>query len=516
MISLDAYRDFLYTRAQLAFYEKHFPIVGFHPMPWQEAFIRSTAKITVGSGGNRSGKTEVGAFKMAALANGVLGHFAPGFPNDGRPGRYLVSALDYRLSEVVKRKLQKYLGASLKRWYERDQMFVLHGGSEVIIKSEESGEQKYQADDWMGGWKDEAGDAKAEGIFNEIMRGLADADGPLFITMTPTLGTSWIGPRLHEPWQSATGGKDGEVANGTTFFFANTEENIHLSRSGLKGFIAQQVTEEQKAVRLRGRFVALEGLVFPMFREARHVIDPIPMDPSWPRYRGMDFGLDAPSTCEFAAIEPPTPKDGTCPCPPHLRPHSKARLHVYNEVYDDRRGHTIRMTCEWIKQESQGLKFVRTVLDPACWAEEAGPESIGGHFVVALEYERQGVWVERANHDFEPSLERLWTWLGAEGEQPQLVIHRNCARIISEIRGLRWKRLAGTLLTAGPKGGMADKVDPNCPKHGIDGLRYIAMCDPITGGYPMRGPEEDPETYKEYDPLTMELRFEPDGEAEYH
>jgi hypothetical protein len=517
VISRDAYTEFLRNRAALDFYERKFPLLRFSPMAVQTDFISSPAKVSVFSAGNRAGKTESGAFKAAALANGILGRFYPGFPDKGEPTRGWVSTLDYKLADVVKRKLQKMLGVTIRRWYEKDQTFLLHNGSEIIIKSEESGEQKYQAEDVHWAWKDEAGDSRAEGIFHEILRALTDHDGPVFITMTPTLGTSWIGPRLYEPWNAVAADKNGVIVNGTAFFFGNTEDNIHLSRSGLKSFISQQITEEQKAVRLRGRFVTLEGLVFPMFSESRHVIDPVPMGKDWPRYRGMDFGLDAPSTCEFLAVEPPTPKDPEkfheCPCPPHLKPHAKPRLHLYDEVYDDRRGHTIYMTCKSIKERSGEQRFVRTVLDPACWAEEAGPESIGGHFVVAHEYERQGIFADKANHDFEPSLERLWTWLGHPGEQPQLLIHRSCSKVIQEIRGLKWKRIAGNLLGAGPKGGMADRVDANCPKHGIDGLRYVAMCDPIAGGYPMMGPDEDPFPYKELDPLTDEPI---EGDDPYH
>lgn len=515
-MSLDAYAEFLRTRAALDFYERKFPLVGFRPLSVQAQFIGCTAKVSWMSGGNRSGKTECGAFKAAALANGILGRFYPGFPADGRPVRGWISTLDYKLSKVVKRKMEKYLGATLRRWYEKDMMFSLHNGSEVFIKSEESGEQKYQAEDIGFCWKDEQGDHRAEGIVNEILRALTDSDGPLFGTLTPTMGTGWIGPRFYEPWVQATGDTPGVVANGTTFFYANTEDNPHLSRQGLKSFIAQQVTEEQKQVRLHGRFVTLEGLVYAMFREARHVIDPVPIPKEWKRYRGMDFGLDAPSTCLFAAVEPPTPKDQKCPCPPTHQPHSLPRLHLYNEVYDTRQGHTIGRTCAWIKQESGDQQFVRTVLDPSCWNENAAPEAIGGHFVVALEYERQGIYPEKADNDVESGVERIWTYLGAENEQAQLVIHRNCQNMIREIRGQRWKRNVGGLVITAVGTGMGDKIDKNCPDHLLDPLRYIVKCDPLGSTLAMRGPSVDPWPYEEYDPIDQEkVVYEDDGLGYY-
>ena len=513
--------EFLRNRAALDFYERHFPLVGFHPMSVQKEFIATKAKVAVMSGGNRSGKTEAGAFKAAALANGVLGHFVPGFPKDGEPTRGWVSTLDYKLAEVVKRKLERFLGVTARKWYQQQQMFVLHNGSRIYIKSEESGEQKYQAEDVHWAWKDEAGDWKAQGIYGEILRALTDHDGTLFMTMTPTLGTSWVGPHLYEPWAKEAKDENGKVVDGTTFFFANTVDNIHLSRSGLKAFVFQQVTDEQKAVRLHGKFVALEGLVYSMFRDQKHWIPPFAIPEKWFRYRGMDFGLDAPSVCLFAAVEPANEKDANgayipCPCPPHLRPHDKARLHIYKEVYDDRRGHTIAKTCEWIRQESLGQTFVRTVLDPSCWNEMGAPEAIGGHFVVAHEYERCGVYPEKADNKVEPSVERLWSWLGAEADPPQLVLHETCPRLRAELKGQRWKRMAGSLLSTSMPNGLGDKIDQNCPDHAIDALRYIAMCDPVGGGFPMLGPDKDPYPYKELDMAALDDRDAESDPYEVH
>ncbi len=128
MTNEEAYIAYLRIRARRMFYESNFPLLGFSPMPYQAPFIGSLAKISVFSGGNRAGKTTAGAFKAAALANGVLGHFYPGFPTDGAPNRGWVSALDYRLAKTVVRKLGEMLGKTVRRWNERDMMFTLHNG----------------------------------------------------------------------------------------------------------------------------------------------------------------------------------------------------------------------------------------------------------------------------------------------------------------------------------------------------------------------------------------------------
>lgn len=474
-MTLDAYRDFLYTRAQLAFYEKHFPIMGFEPMSVQRDFIGSTAKVSVFSAGNRAGKTHGAAWKAAALANGVLGHFYPGFPDDGDPTRGWVSALDYRLAEVCKRKLQGFLGSTLRRWYERDQMFLLHNGSEIVIKSEESGEQKYQAEDVHWAWKDEAGDAKAEGVYNEIIRGLTDANGPLFISMTPTLGSSWIGPRLYEPWNKVAQDRNGVVVDGVAFFFGNTEDNIHLSRAGLKTFVSMQVTDAQKAVRLRGRFVVLEGLVYSMFDERRHVVPSFPIPREWMKWRCMDWGLVAPSTCLWLALEPATDKN-------------PKRLHAYREVYDTRPGKTVPMTADLIKDGSQGEEYVQTILDPSCWNRDPAPESVGGFYVVADHFASLGIYAERGNNEMEPSVERIWRYLGNEGTVPQLLIHDCCPMLIHEMKHQRWKR---NVMGLSAQMGMNDKIEKADPDHLLDPLRYGVMAGMMEEGV-FQSPSEDP------------------------
>jgi len=482
------YTDLLAARNELLFWQKHFYAGAFNPLPKQAEFLASKAKIAVYSGGNRAGKTEVGAVKAALLANGMLGRMFPGFPDDGAPSRGLVSGLDYKLvTKVLRPKVQRALGRSVHSWSERNQMFRLKNGGEIWFMSEESGEQKYQAIDIDWAWKDEFGDLKSEGIVNEILRGLVDRNGMLFVTATPTLGASWAGPLWWEPWRDATGEKDGVVhfcnrpghctANGVTFYFVNTEDNTYLSREAVADWVARQVTEEQKAVRLHGRFVTLEGLVYPMFHPDRHVVDSMPIPAEWPKWRGMDFGLAAPSTCLWAAVEPATKERGP-------------RLHIYREVYDKRQGKTVEMTCNLIRDASGQEEYQQTVLDPSCWNQDPAPAAVGGFFVVADEYARNGIYAERANNEVEASVERIWRYLvGTPDEGPRLVIHRCCENLIKELRRQRWKK-GITGLTQSTGIGMGDKIEKSDPDHAIDALRYIVMAGPLEGST-FFGPERD-------------------------
>ena len=66
---------------------------------------------------------------------------------------------------------------------------------------------------------------------------------------------------------------------------------------------------------LEGKWVAPEGIVYPDWEPATHLIDRHPIPPEWPRYLAIDFGFTNPFVCLFVAEDP----DG--------------RLIIYREIY---------------------------------------------------------------------------------------------------------------------------------------------------------------------------------------
>jgi PBSX family phage terminase large subunit len=95
--------------------------------------------------------------------------------------------------------------------------------------------------------------------------------------------------------------------------------------------------------RLRfGRWVSAEGTVY-QFDANRHLIDPFPIPPSWPRFRAIDFGYSNPFCCLWLAIDP----DG--------------RLYVYREIYITKR--TVREHALKIKSLDRGESISATVAD---------------------------------------------------------------------------------------------------------------------------------------------------------
>lgn len=59
-----------------------------------------------------------------------------------------------------------------------------------------------------------------------------------------------------------------------------------------------------------GEFERPEGLIYDVFDEDRHLVDPFPIPVMWSRYAGQDFGLKHPNATVFGALDPrPYPND---------------------------------------------------------------------------------------------------------------------------------------------------------------------------------------------------------------
>lgn len=76
-----------------------------------------------------------------------------------------------------------------------------------------------------------------------------------------------------------------------------------------------RLTGHRRTRFLEGKWVAPEGIVYPDWEPATHLIDRHPIPPEWPRYLAIDFGFTNPFVCLFVAEDP----DG--------------RLIIYREIY---------------------------------------------------------------------------------------------------------------------------------------------------------------------------------------
>ena len=86
---------------------------------------------------------------------------------------------------------------------------------------------------------------------------------------------------------------DDEDPDDYAFFKATVEDNVDLLKAS-PNYIKQLDTlpEDIRAAHRFGDWDALSGGYFPEFTYRTHVVDDIPIDPRWTKYRAFDYGLD--------------------------------------------------------------------------------------------------------------------------------------------------------------------------------------------------------------------------------
>ena len=394
------------------------------------------------AGGNRAGKTEIGAQLAVAFAAGRgewwVEQWAKlnGIPLDlipPQPSTVISSGLSYADSaEYIRPKIVKYLpvGTSFRNWKGAGRaVATLPNGGRIIAMSADSGREKYQG---MGGrglraislaWLDEE---HPKDIFEELMLRCADTPygGRLLLTMTPLKGMTWVHDTFIE-----------NQIDGFDYVQISGLDNPFVSSVKLRQ-ATKHLSEASQQSRLFGAFTLQTGLVYSEFRRDVHVIEPRELPEDWPRYRGIDFGTRNPFACIWVAHD--------------LK---NDVLHVYREYYK----------TEVTTQENGNMVYALSKKDPRVAWTSADPESKDGRLTLARYCDiptkpapkHLGV-IEGIQHV------KKYLTIDVEG-YPAMYIHSCCRQLIKEMRAYRWK---------------ADQKQDQPVKqndHGLDALRYICM-----------------------------------------
>lgn len=381
-------------------------------------------------GGNRTGKTEAGSQLAVAHAlggdhpevrawqarNGLRLRIPAG------PGKVCASALTSGDSlRYLREKLDRYLPVATKwynRWGKGEAWASLPGGGIVLCKSNDQGRRSYQGDSWRFAWLDEEHD---EPIYDEILMRLLDQDGRVLQTMTPLKGFTWVKTRFLDQPEA-----------GSTVRYLHMVDNPHLPARALAK-ILDKIPAHQREARLRGLFIALEGLIYSEWDPHLHVIDPFPIPAHWPRYRSLDFGTRAPFCCLWLARDP---TDDT--------------LYAYREHYESERTtleHAVIIeelgadepAPQWTAADPEGLDAIRTL-------QRRGWDTI-----------RHPGWMKAVVPGIGEVKGRLKP--DAEG-RVHLKVFRGCVNLIREMHGWIWAP------------GGKEKPHPDCADHALDTLRY--------------------------------------------
>ena len=270
MTNLNEAREIIY---HLSVRKRINPLEFFCPLKLQAAFKACTSKIKITFGGNRSGKTIIGADYVVekCLTNPKQRWWA-------------VAETDEVSINVQQRKLWELLPKLEMRYCHYDEIngfrngkIVFKNGSMIRFKTYKQGREAFASDDLDGIWNDEESPME---IYKEQRMRLIDRDGEMIFTMTSLLGMTDLMEELfadHDIIESEYSPIVKEnlprVAQkgGVTFFLLWTVENPYINQARLADDMKLMTPQEIKS-RVLGIPTNLSGKIYPQFNRKIHVV----------------------------------------------------------------------------------------------------------------------------------------------------------------------------------------------------------------------------------------------------
>lgn len=393
-------------------------------LDFQQAFITRRDKtgrkvsIFVALGGNRAGKS----FVCGLLG---LGRYLEQFTT-ARDRFWLISQNLERSVTGQQRELWENLPRRLivdgQQWDEKigfgqHRKLILWSADSMNLPKAQRGNMKvtiefrsadqdpstFEQAALTGVWIDER---CPEVIYDRLIPRLVDRDGWILYSDIPEQW--WQYERLKEAMPEAG-------VYYQHFEMADNEQNLP---AGAIDEAAARMTEEQRALRIRGEFVVMEGVVyreyFDAIRPNGHLVKPFRVPAAWPRWRAIDYGASSPTACLWFALGP----DET--------------IFVYREYYQA--GSSIPHHAKAIKNASEGEKYIRTLIDPAAFAASpANPITVAG------QYQKEGMpcfpWPRAQEMGLHAMVQRVKQRL----EVKRIEVFENCVNLRREFRSWKYK-----------------------------------------------------------------------------
>jgi len=292
----------------------------FHPWREQQDAIKqftNDIKVFGLLGGNRSGKTILGAFIAVAWALGKdyfrdepAWEWIQNLPiPEGRPRNIWIVGLDFGVLRDV-------------LWYEKlrhgknhppflpddptvitkvsdgDFQVFFSNGSLITGKSADSGREKFQGASIDLVWIDEEVE---EDVYDECYMRTSDCAGKILLTLTPLtdinsgVRTPWVFD-LYEDWKA--GNKD------LCFCQLSTINSPFVPAEEKQRLLDKYVGDPEGEARLYGKFVRRSGLVYPTWDPQKHVVRPFPIPKEWPRIVSIDPAATGVTAALWIAVDP--------------------------------------------------------------------------------------------------------------------------------------------------------------------------------------------------------------------
>jgi hypothetical protein len=287
--------------------------------PWDQRRLVACLvdALTLAVGGNRSGKTyaiiqaclafALGADHPAVEAWLVDNELPAGLVPDG-PGEVFMVARTHESSILYHRlTLDKLLPATGCTW--RGKHANAPASLEIAVPGYDQPARIWfkAIDQGHGAFKgsevrfvaisEEPEGLEGRRVLEECLRGCSSVGGRVVLEMTPQLGFTWVYEDLYEARHY-----DCRVVE------LDSEHNMMVPDHASLMRWLESLPPEQRAMRQKGKFTNLEGLVYVGWTRGTgerfgpgHLCEPFDIPADWPRFRGGDFGLSDATSIPWIA-----------------------------------------------------------------------------------------------------------------------------------------------------------------------------------------------------------------------
>lgn len=385
----------------------------------QKAFLHSPAKIRAVFGGNRSGKTEIGVADGLMVCLGIH----PVRSQTIKPPaflRYCAPKYEDGIKAVVLKKIFEMVPhyelpncSRIDAWAEKSRTLSFANGSQIRFFSYEQDVNTYGGADIDGFYMDEHA---AHKYFIENMARVVDRNGYGVLTMTPEAGITWEEEHIIEASEN-----DLDI----DYWFFSTYDNPHLSQKGIKKLEDAIKDERLRDAKLRGRFVALSGLVLPQFDKAIHAIPDKALPDHWHRQFVIDPHHRKPSRMVWRAID----HDGVS--------------FTYREAEFHPADGGVPELAEFIRTKSAGDKISQWIIDEAMGGDG---KNIFGEQTVAVQLRKAGIPVVgthlESDKAFSAGISKMRSKLLADPvtKKPTHFVFQSCTKTIKQYMTYRYKK----------------------------------------------------------------------------
>lgn len=326
---------------------------------------------------------------------------------------------------------------------EKDKIFYFSNGSTIKLcyfKTDRDAD-KYQGQEYDVIYLEEATQF-GEHVFDVMkacVRGANKFPKRIYLTCNPGgVGFAWVKRLFIE-----RDFKPNEHPEDYRFIQALVDDNKVLVREN-SDYVRQldELPDDLRDLWRWGKWDVLVGQYFNEFRRERHVIAPIPLDPTWRRYRAIDYGLDA-LACVWAAVDP------------------KGNVYIYRELQLSD-APIYEAAAEIKRRTPAGERIHITLAPPDLWgrSQESGKKK-------ADVFREAGLTLTVSSNDREAGWLGIKDYLRLRGEpaRPKLYIFSDCVQLIRNL----------PLLMRDEKKPTDCMIEPHEITHLPDALRYLIV-----------------------------------------